>query len=59
MSTAAAQREYPQTIVSTGSWVVGRVWPKPTGRMIGGNHRSNWAISPATSVVREAGSGGR
>jgi hypothetical protein len=29
------------------------------GSMIGGNHRSHCAISPATYAVREAGSGGR
>src|SRR5689334_8143635 len=27
--------------------------------MIGGNHKSHWAISPAAYAVRDAGSGGR
>ncbi len=48
ISTAAAQREIVSTIVSTGSCVGVRVCPNPTGRLIGGNHKSNWATSPAT-----------
>ena len=47
------------TIVSTGNWDGVRVWPYPTASSIGGNHRSCWAISPATYCVRPAGSGGR
>jgi hypothetical protein len=46
-------------MVNTGSRVGVRVWPNPTGSSIGGNHRSCWAISPATYWVRDAGSGGR
>jgi len=54
-----SHREYPHTIVSTGSCAGRRVCPYPTGRVIGGNHRSHCAISPAAYVVRETGSGGR
>ena len=44
------------TITSTG----GRpTCPNPSGMSTGGNHRSHWARSPGTYVVREAGSGGR
>ena len=59
MSTPAAHREQPQTMVSTGSCFAVRFWPKPTGSVIGGNHGSNWATSPATYAVLDAGSGGR
>jgi hypothetical protein len=54
-----AVREYPHTMVSTGSCAGRRTWPQPTGSMTGGNHRSHWAISPAAYAVRLAGSGGR
>src|SRR5437879_4653658 len=46
-------------MVSTGNWAGVRDCPYPTGSVIGGNHRSHWAISPAAYAVREAGSGGR
>jgi hypothetical protein len=46
-------------MVSTGSCAGLRLCPNPTGRVIGGNHRSHWAISPAAYTVRAAGSGGR
>ena len=36
-----------------------RTWPYPTGTSTSGNQKSHWAISPATYVVRDAGSGGR
>jgi hypothetical protein len=47
------------TIVRTGSCVGPRVCPNPTGSVIGGNHKSHCAISPAKYVVLPAGSGGR
>ena len=36
-----------------------RTWPYPTGTTTSGNQKSHCAISPATYVVRDAGSGGR
>ena len=36
-----------------------RTCPNPTGTSTSGNQKSHWAISPATYVVRAAGSGGR
>ena len=36
-----------------------RTWPAPTGTVVGGNQKSNWATSPGRYVVRDAGSGGR
>ncbi|CRK60480.1 1-deoxy-D-xylulose 5-phosphate synthase [Alloactinosynnema sp. L-07] len=59
ISTAESHREYPHAMVSTGRRAGLRACPNPTGSVIGGNHRSHWAISPAAYVVREAGSGGR
>ena len=41
-------REYPHTIVNTGSGIGVRLWPNPTGTVIGGNHKSHCAISPAS-----------
>ena len=58
-STADANREYPQTIVNTGSSFAVRDCPKPTGTTTSGNQKSHWAISPAAYTVRPAGSGGR
>jgi hypothetical protein len=49
----------PHTIVNTGSAVEVRTWPYPTGTTASGNQKSHCAISPATQVVRDAGSGGR
>ena len=45
-STAARNREYPLTIVSTGSRVAVRTCPHPTGRVMSGNQKSNCASSP-------------
>jgi hypothetical protein len=59
MSTPISQREYPHTIVSTGSCTGRRTCPHPTGTMTGGNQKSHWAISPAAYAVRLAGSGGK
>jgi len=59
INTADAHREYPHTIVNTGSAVALRAWPHPTGTTTSGNQKSHWAISPAAYVVRDAGSGGR
>src|SRR6266540_1484550 len=58
-SSAPSQRAYPVTPTSTGSWVGVRTCPHPTGTSMSGNHRSNWAISPAAYAVRDAGSGGK
>ena len=46
--TADNHRDYPVTIVNTGSCVAVRTCPHLTGSSIGGNHRSQCAISPAT-----------
>jgi hypothetical protein len=45
---AESQREYPSTIVNTGNCIGERVCPYPTGALIGGNHKSHCAISPAS-----------
>ena len=58
-SSAEAHREYPHTIVSTGSSFAARTCPNPTGTCTGGNQKSHCAISPAAYAVRDAGSGGR
>ena len=58
-SRPEAHREYPHTIVSTGSCFAGRTCPNPTGTCVGGNRKSHCAISPAAYNVRDAGSGGR
>src|ERR687883_838895 len=58
-NNASNHREYPSTMVSTGSCVGLRSCPNPTANSIGGNHKSHCAISPATYAVRDAGSGGR
>ena len=52
-------REYPHTIVSTGSCFADRTFPNPAGTCTGGNQKSHCAISPAAYTVRDAGSGGR
>jgi len=59
ISTADSHREYPVTIVSTGSRVAVRTCPNPAGSAMSGNQKSHWAISPAAYAVRLAGSGGR
>jgi hypothetical protein len=59
ISTADAHREYPDTIVSTGSCFAVLTCPHPTGTVISGNQKSSWASSPAAYEVRDAGSGGR
>ena len=46
-SSADAHREYPDTIVSTGSCFAVRTCPNPTGTCTGGNQKSSCAISPA------------
>ena len=46
-------------MVNTGNCLAVRVCPNPTGSSMSGNQKSHWAISPATSLVRLAGSGGR
>jgi hypothetical protein len=58
-SSAEAHREYPHTIVSTGSCFADRTCPNPTGTATSGNQKSCCAISPAAYAVRDAGSGGR
>jgi len=59
ISTPDAHLEYPHTMVNTGSCFAVRDWPNPTGNTMSGNQKSHCAISPATYVVRDAGSGGR
>ena len=59
ISSAISQREYAQTIVSTGSCAGLRACPNPAGTVTGGNQESHWAISPAAYAVRLAGSGGK
>jgi hypothetical protein len=59
ISNAPAVREYPDTVVITGSCFAVRDWPNPTGSSIGGNQKSNWASSPGSYAVRPDGSGGR
>jgi hypothetical protein len=39
-NTADAHREYPHTIVNTGSAVVLWAWPYPTGTATSGNQKS-------------------
>jgi hypothetical protein len=58
-SSADAHREYPETIVSTGSCLAVRTCPNPTGTCTSGNQKSHCASSPAAYAVRDAGSGGR
>jgi hypothetical protein len=48
ISSAEAHREYPNTIVSTGSRLAVRACPNPTGSVAGGNQKSHCATSPAT-----------
>ena len=57
--TAPRHLEYPDTIVSTGRAVAVRCCPAPTVTRMSGNQKSNWASSPGSYAVREAGSGGR
>jgi hypothetical protein len=54
-SNAMMNPEYAATIVNTG----GSASRRPTGTTLPGNHRSHCTISPATYVVRSAGSAGR
>ena len=58
-STPESHREYPVTIVRTGSRFAVRTCPDPTGSSISGNQKSHCAISPAAYAVRLAGSGGK
>ena len=58
-SSADAHREYPDTIVSTGSCFAVRTCPNPAGTCTSGNQKSHCASSPAAYAVRDAGSGGR
>jgi hypothetical protein len=46
INTPDSHREYPVTIVKTGSCVGLRTWPNPTGSWIGGNQKSHCPISP-------------
>ena len=48
ISIPESHREYANTIVSTGSCIGVRACPYPTGTVVGGNHKSHCAISPAS-----------
>ena len=58
-SSAQAHREYPHTIVSTGSCFAVRTCPNPAGTTASGNQKSHCASSPAAYLVRDAGSAGK